>query len=92
MRAPIGARQVTGGSVVLVNDTPNTPLVQRSLTMIAGGLAIISLLALTIILIQYMLGIALSPVILAVGLYGLPIAFILLMAILALSFRERRKS
>lgn len=92
MRARIVARHVTGGSVVFVKDTPNTPLVQRTLTLIAGGLAIISLLALTIILIQYMLGIALSPAVLAVGLYGLPIAFILLMAILALNFRERRKS
>lgn len=86
------ARHVAGGSVVYVNDTQNTPLVQRILTLIAGGLAIISLIALTIILIQYMLGIALSPAVLAVGLYGLPIAFILLMIILILSFRERRKS
>ncbi|PQZ88142.1 hypothetical protein CQ018_16990 [Arthrobacter sp. MYb227] len=75
-----------------MNTTANTPLIQRALTFIAGGLAIISLIALTIILIQYALSVALSPAVLAIGLYGLPLAFILLMVILFLSFRERRKN
>ena len=69
-----------------------TPAVQRFLTLFAGGLAIISFIALAVILIQYMLGYVLSPLLLAVGLYGLPLAFILLMVVLALNFRERRRS
>ncbi|GAA1497933.1 hypothetical protein [Paeniglutamicibacter kerguelensis] len=68
-----------------------TPAVQRFLTLFAGGLAIISFIALAVILIQYMLGYVLSPLLLAVGLYGLPLAFILLMVVLALNFRERRR-
>ena len=68
-----------------------TPAVQRFLTLFAGGIAIISFIALAVILIQYMLGYVLSPLLLAVGLYGLPLAFILLMVVLALNFRERRR-
>lgn len=80
------------GSVRHVNTTAKTPLAQRALTLVAGVLAIISLIALTVILIQYMLTVTLSPTLLAIGLYGLPIAFILLMVVLILNFRERRKS
>lgn len=68
-----------------------TPAAQRLLTMIAGGIALVSLIALTVILVQYMLEVVLSPVLLAVGLYGLPSAFILLMVILVLNFRQRRR-
>lgn len=39
-----------------------------------------------------MLSVALNPLLLATGLYGLPVAFILLMLVLALNFRERRRS
>jgi hypothetical protein len=75
-----------------VNTTVKTPAIQRVLTLVAGGIAIISLIALTVILIQYMLSVALNPLLLATGLYGLPVAFILLMLVLALNFRERRRS
>lgn len=68
-----------------------TPAAQRFLTLFAGGIAIISLVALAVILIQYAMSVALSPLLLAVGLYGLPLAFILLMVVLALNFRERRR-
>jgi cytochrome c-type biogenesis protein CcmH/NrfF len=33
-----------------------------------------------------------APALLAVALYGLPLAFILLMVVLVLNFRERRRS
>lgn len=69
-----------------------TPAAQRFLTLFAGGIAIISLAALAVILIQYAMSVALSPLLLAVGLYGLPLAFILLMVVLGLNFRERRRS
>ncbi|MFF5794416.1 hypothetical protein ACFY5D_20425 [Paeniglutamicibacter sp. NPDC012692] len=69
-----------------------TPAAQRFLTLFAGGIAIISLVALAVILVQYAMSVALSPLLLAVGLYGLPLAFILLMVVLGLNFRERRRS
>ena len=75
-----------------MNTTVKTPAAQRFLTLFAGGIAIVSLVALAIILIQYAMAVALSPLLLAVGLYGLPLAFILLMVVLALNFRERRRS
>lgn len=75
-----------------MNTTVKTPAIQRILTLAAGGIAIVSLIALTVILVQYMLSVELAAPLLAVGLYGLPTAFILLMAVLALNFRERRRS
>ena len=68
-----------------------TPAAQRFLTLFAGGIAIVSLVALAVILVQYAMSVALSPLLLAVGLYGLPLAFILLMLVLGLNFRERRR-
>ncbi|MGL3807720.1 hypothetical protein ACSYDW_16690 [Paeniglutamicibacter sp. R2-26] len=68
-----------------------TPAFQRYLTLFAGGIAIVSLVALAVILVQYAMSVALSPLLLAVGLYGLPLAFILLMTVLGLNFLERRK-
>ena len=75
-----------------MNTTTNTPASQRILTFLAGGIAIVSLAALAVILIQYAMQLAPAPVLIAVSLYGLPLAFILLMAILVLNFRERRRS
>lgn len=75
-----------------MNTTASTPASQRILTLVAGSIAIVSLVALAIILIQYMMQTAPAPALLAVALYGLPVAFILLIVILALNFRERRRS
>lgn len=75
-----------------MNTTANTPTSLRILTFLAGGAAIVSLAALAVILIQYAMQLSPAPVLLAVSLYGLPLAFILLIAILVLNFRERRRS
>ncbi|MFL4473666.1 hypothetical protein ACIPVK_06705 [Paeniglutamicibacter sp. MACA_103] len=75
-----------------MNTTADTPASQRILTFLAGGVAIISLAALVVILIQYAMQLAPAPALIAVSLYGLPLAFILLMVILVLNFRERRRS
>ena len=75
-----------------MNTTASTPASPRILTFLAGGIAIVSLAALTLILVQYMLAVSPAPAVLAVALYGLPAAFILLIVILWLNFRERRRS
>lgn len=75
-----------------MNTTAPTPASQRILTFLAGGIAIVSLAALAVILIQYMVQAPPAPALLAVALYGLPLAFILLMVVLVLNFRERRRS
>ena len=75
-----------------MNTTAATPASQRVLTFLAGGIAIVSLAALVVILVQYMAQVSPAPALLAVALYGFPVAFILLMAILVLNFRERRRS
>ncbi|GAA1872813.1 hypothetical protein GCM10009715_19540 [Paeniglutamicibacter psychrophenolicus] len=75
-----------------MNTTAPTPASQRILTFLSGGIAIVSLAALAVILIQYMMQVAPAPAFLAVALYGLPVAFILLMVVLVLNFRERRRS
>lgn len=75
-----------------MNTTATTPASQRILTLLAGGIAIVSLAALAVILIQYAMQLDPAPALIAVSLYGLPLAFILLVAILVLNFRERRRS
>lgn len=75
-----------------MNTTASNPASQRLLTFLAGGIAIVSLTALVTVLVQYMLQVAATPILLAVALYGLPLAFILLMVVLMLNFRERRRS
>lgn len=75
-----------------MNTTASNPASQRILTFLAGGIAVVSLAALVTVLVQYMLQVAATPVLLAVALYGLPLAFILLMVVLVLNFRERRRS
>lgn len=75
-----------------MNTTAAAPASHRILTFLAGGIAIISLAALAVILIQYAMQLSPAPALLAVSLYGLPLAFILLIAILVLNFRQRRRS
>jgi hypothetical protein len=75
-----------------VNTSAAAPISLRILTFLAGGVAIASLAALAVILIQYAMQLFPAPVLLAVALYGLPLAFILLIVILVLNFRERRRS
>ncbi|MDO2933481.1 hypothetical protein Q2T94_04050 [Paeniglutamicibacter sulfureus] len=75
-----------------MNTSAAAPTSLRILTFLAGGVAIASLAALAVILIQYAMQLSPAPALLAVALYGLPLAFILLIVILVLNFRERRRS
>ncbi|ASN40481.1 hypothetical protein CGQ24_16665 [Arthrobacter sp. 7749] len=75
-----------------MNTPATTPPAQRILTLLAGAIATISLATLVIILFQYVMHVSPTPALLAVSLYGLPIAFILLMVILVLNCRQRRGS
>lgn len=75
-----------------MNTTAGTPASQRILTLVAGGVAIVSLCALAAVLVLYAMQVSPAPALIAVSLYGLPLAFILLMVILVLNFRQRRRS
>lgn len=71
-------------------DSPATP--QRVVTTLAAAVAIVSILSLAFVLVQYMVGTTPFTALMAVGLYGLPVAFLLLIALLLLRIRARRRS
>lgn len=60
--------------------------------MTAVAIAAVSLLSLIISLIQYLFSVQPWTPLFAIALYGLPVAFILLMAYLGLTWRDRRRS
>ncbi|WP_417215293.1 hypothetical protein [Arthrobacter sp.] len=65
---------------------------QRIVTVLASAVALVSILSLAAVLIQYMVGATPFTALMAVGLYGLPVAFILLIVLVLLRVRDRRRS
>ncbi|MGP5164244.1 hypothetical protein [Arthrobacter rhombi] len=70
-------------------DSPATA--QRIVTVLAAAIALISILSLAFVLIQYVAGTTPFTQVMAVGLYGLPVAFLLLITLLLLRIRTRRR-
>lgn len=58
--------------------------------MLTVAAAVLSLVSLAAILVEYFSQVAVWPPLMAVGLWGLPIAFLGLVAMLLLSVRDRR--
>lgn len=75
-----------------MNTSPATSAPRRLLVLSAVVIASVSLLCLVISLVQYTINIQPWTPLFAVALYGLPVAFILLMVVLGLTWRERRAS
>jgi len=75
-----------------VNTTESPATVQRVVTVLASVVAVASILSLAVVLVQYMAGATPFTALMAVGLYGLPVAFLLLIALLLLRIRTRRHS
>jgi len=74
-----------------VNSKESTPL-RRIVLVSTAAVALASLLSLVAILGFYMAGATPWTGLFAVGLWGLPLAFILLLVLLVLSWRERRRA
>lgn len=75
-----------------MNTSTATPSPHRKLVLSAVAIAAVSLLALVTSLIQYAFSVQPWTPLFAVALYGLPVAFILLMVVLGLTWRDRRRS
>ncbi|GAA2562121.1 hypothetical protein [Neomicrococcus aestuarii] len=73
------------------NPTP-TSSVSRTLLLLAVGVASLSLIALFVTLVLYAMSVTPWPGLIAIGLYGLPVAFMFLIAYLLVSLRARRRS
>ncbi|WP_346921357.1 hypothetical protein [Glutamicibacter creatinolyticus] len=71
----------------------STPSVAMTwITRFTIALAAVSTLALVAVLVLYFQHIAVPPLVMGVGLYGLPVAFILGAVVIAYSIRQRRRS
>ena len=75
-----------------MNTADSLATVQRVVTVLAAAVAVVSVLSLAVVLVQYMAGATPFTALVAVGLYGLPVAFLLLIALLLLRIRTRRHS
>ncbi|GAA4376622.1 hypothetical protein [Paeniglutamicibacter cryotolerans] len=75
-----------------MNTSPATPTPHRMLVLSAVAIAAVSLLSLITSLIQYAFSVQPWTALFAIALYGLPVAFILLMVVLGLTWFERRRS
>ncbi|WP_372698453.1 hypothetical protein [Arthrobacter sp. JSM 101049] len=75
-----------------MNTAEAPATVQHVVTVLAATLAVVSILSLAFVLVQYMAGATPFTALVAVGLYGLPVAFLLLIALLLLRIRTRRHS
>jgi hypothetical protein len=75
-----------------VNTAESPAATQRIVTVLAAAVALVSILSLAFVLVQYMVGATPLTGLMAVGLYGLPVAFLLLIVLLLLRIRERRRS
>lgn len=65
--------------------------ISRSVLILAVAAGVLSLVALVITLVLYAMSVTPWPGLIAIGLYGLPIALIFLLVYLVLSLRERRR-
>lgn len=70
-------------------DSPATA--QRIVTVLAAATALVSIMCLAFVLIQYAAGATPFTPVMAVGLYGLPVAFLLLVTLLLLRISARRR-
>jgi hypothetical protein len=75
-----------------VNTVKDSGSVRRATTAAAAAVAVFSLACLVVVLVLYGQGITPWPPLLAVGLYGLPAAFLLILVLVGLSWAERRRS
>lgn len=66
--------------------------VRGTLLVVTVAAMIVSLLSLVAILVEYFSDIAVWPPFMAVGLWGLPLAFIGLVSLLLVAVRDRRRS
>lgn len=83
-----------GGAVSFnrVNTVKDSGSARRAATAAAAALAVLSLACIVVVLVLYAQGIAPWPPLLAVGLYGLPAAFLLILVLVGMSWAERRRS
>jgi hypothetical protein len=75
-----------------VNSSKESSPLRRIVLVSTAAVALASLLSLVVILGSYIAGATPWTGLFAVGLWGLPLAFILLLVLLALSWRERRRA
>ena len=75
-----------------VNSSKESSPLRRIVLVSTAAVALASLLSLAAILWFYVAGATPWTGLFAVGLYGLPLAFILLFVLLAMSWRERRRA
>lgn len=75
------------------NQAPSTGSALRSTVLVITVAAmIVSLFSLVAILVEYFSNVAVWPPFMAVGLWGLPIAFLGLVTLVLLSVRQRRRA
>lgn len=75
-----------------MNTAESAATAERVVTILAVAVAVVSVLSLAVVLVQYLAGATPMTALMAVGLYGLPVAFLLLIALLLLRIRTRRHS
>ena len=75
-----------------VNSSKESSPLRRIVLVATSAVALASLLSLVVILAFYLLGATPWSGLFAVGLWGLPLAFILLLVLLAMSWLERRRA
>lgn len=75
-----------------VNTVKDGGSARRYVLAAAAAIGIGSLMCLAVILGSYMVDVAPWAPLFAVGLYGLPVAFLLLVALVAMNIAERRRS